>query len=91
MKLKIADYEVEIKARHECRSLANDRDTMALLNLISLWAREAAEREKADGYPLTAKQSHEAAENIYDALADKGYYKLRQTFEREGVGDVEMP
>lgn len=96
MKLKIAEYEVEINARYEYRSQANDEDTMDLLNKISLWAGEAAEKEMAGGFPVTASRTREAAANIYDELAAKGYYtrrllQLQQTSSREGDGDVEMP
>lgn len=92
MKLKIADYEVEIKARDELlREKANDNDTLAFLCVVANWAWSAAAEAAADGFEATADCNRKAANDIHNFLESSGYLKGLPGFAKEGVGDVEMP
>lgn len=91
MKLKIGDYEVEIKARYEmlCEK-ANDEDTLAFLCTVANWAWSADAEARADGFEATADYNRKAANDIHNFLESKGYVKGLQVSAKEGVGDVEM-
>ena len=76
MKVIIDNCEVEIRAKNLLlgRERMNRRDTEAIVNLISLWAREAAASFADEGYDALAKRALSAADATYDALDKRGCY-----------------
>lgn len=80
MKIKFGDYEIDIKARYTRAGDAtmNKSDTMAVLNLISTWAYEAADNMERMSCDAIAKTARQTARDIYDQLDAKGYYDTRK-------------
>ena len=74
MKITINGYEVEIKAKYKASDKMNQRDTMAVLNQISIWAGESKYRFIQNGCVHLAEIAGEAHNAIYDALDAKGYF-----------------
>lgn len=79
MTITIGGYEVEIKAKYTANgqidSRMNKADTMDVLSLISIWAREAGYRYDALGMQTFKKGARAAADSIYEELDKAGYYK----------------
>lgn len=75
MKITINDYEIEIKARKPLGGKFNKKDTMDLLNLISLYASEAARQWDAEGADALAEMAQDDSDMIYKALDANGLYK----------------
>lgn len=75
MKLKIGDYEVTISARSQYCKKGSEFDTMALLNLISIWTQEAAIRYGHLNCPAIAKEAKKIGDDIHKELEKRGYYK----------------
>lgn len=75
MTIMIDGFEVEIKARGFGKERYNKADTMYLLNTISLWAGEAAEKWSREGSEAIAKDARHNSNAIYKFLEGKGLYK----------------
>ena len=78
MKLNIADYEVEIRAKFtgggRIKNVKyNKDDTQALLNYLCILAGEAARRYEACGSGLS-RGAYKTMDDIYDALNADNYY-----------------
>ena len=76
MTISINGYTVDIKAKYgECTDRRmNKQDTMSVLNLISIWASEAAHQMDRNGCHGIAKSARDAGHDIYLLLDSKGYY-----------------
>lgn len=70
MTLTIEDYKVEISAY----GFDDEEATKAFLNMLSVELHEAASWNSLDGYRATAKAIQKQSDDIYDALAETGYY-----------------
>ena len=79
MKIQFGHYEIDIKARYTKAGdyKMNKADAMAVLNLISSWAYEAADRNDQLGCHAIAKTARETARELYDQLDAKGYYERK--------------
>ena len=76
MKIKIEDYEVNIKARDTIiSSRANVDDTRRLLNTISLALKIASEREHDRCNFAIANEFDRLSTDIFKALEGQGYYE----------------
>lgn len=73
MKLKIGNYDVEIKAKNRIVSESEDEDTMYLLNDIAMWACEGAKYNRDRGYTHTSKDYKERWREIVDFLIGEGF------------------
>lgn len=73
MKLTFDGFEVEIKAKRG-GSRANKKDTMDMLNRISIWASMASKMYESQGYPANAEAAEKAADEIFYALKAAGCY-----------------
>ena len=74
MKLTINGYEVEIKVKSKWNKRTNKADTMAFLNMVSIWAGEAAMynvHKFGTGYGNTENR---ASDDIYNFLDANGCY-----------------
>lgn len=79
MKVMIEGYEVEIKAKYTSDGKIeggkmNKDDTMAVLNLLSIWAYEAAAKYDLTGCYALSKGARKTASDIYDLLESKNYF-----------------
>lgn len=74
MKIQINGYEVEIKAKWENAKRFNKADTMLVLNLISIYAAEAAARYETLGTDTLQRMARQVQDNIYATLEANGYY-----------------
>lgn len=76
MKLKIDSYEVEIKARNlnTQKEKMNQEDAMSFLVQLSLWAFEASESYRRDGYNALEKSAMNASKEIHEVLEEEGYF-----------------
>lgn len=76
MTISIDGYTIDIKAKYGASAdrRMNKHDTMSVLNLISIWASEAARKMDRDGCHSIAKSARDAGNNIYLLLDSKGYY-----------------
>ena len=74
MTVMIDGYEVEIKAKGETAEKFNKADTMAVLNLISIYAAEASNRYETIGMNALQRNAKEAHNNIFEKLDSMGYY-----------------
>lgn len=73
MKLKIGNYDVEIKAKNRIVSESEDEDTMYLLNDIAMWACEGAKYNRDKGYMQISKDYKERWGEIVDFLIGEGF------------------
>ena len=74
MKITINGYEVEIKAKYKASDRMNQKDTMAVLNQISICAGESKYRFQQSGCNRLAETAGEAQHTIFDALDARGYF-----------------
>ena len=74
MKVMINGYEVEIKAKGEFAERFNKEDTKAVLNLLSIYASEAANRYEEIEMNALKRIAKEAHKSIFEALDKTGYY-----------------
>lgn len=76
MTININGYTVEIKAKNANVEGArmNKEDTLAVINLLSSWAFEAADRLDFLGMQAINKVAREAAHAMYDVCDKAGYY-----------------
>lgn len=74
MKLKIAEWEVEIKAHNEFSQRHNKYDVMSLLNEISLICDYASQYMKQDGCESISRRYYNIGDDIYRALKENGAY-----------------
>lgn len=75
MTLKIADYEITVSAKHSFESRKSAKTTESFLNLLSIYAREAADRFKSLNCPAIAREADRIASDIFDALDARGVYE----------------
>lgn len=75
MTIEFDNYKVEIKAKARYEEKANKQDTMNLLNVISIWAYEAANEYDRKGAHGLANRARKVSREIYKVLDSKGYYK----------------
>ena len=75
MKIKINEYEIEIKAKHMYSDKACTDDVMSFLNTICMYAGESATWYDKIGMDALAKRARNFHNDIYDALDSKGYFK----------------
>ena len=75
MTIQIGYYEVEIKAKQTPYTARfNKDDTMRLLNMLSIYASEAAENMSNHGSIALAEQANEISDQIYNVLKENGAY-----------------
>ena len=74
MTVKINGYEVEIKAKGETATRFNKADTMFIMNLIAIYAAEAANRYEGIGVNALQRVAKEAHREIFEKLDSMGYY-----------------
>lgn len=75
MKLRIAGYEVEVKARNlSISDRTNKADTMHLLNLLSIYAKEASYKYGLEGCHGLEAEANQVSETIYELLKENGLY-----------------
>ena len=76
MTISINGYTVDIKAKYgaSADTRMNKQDTMSILNLVSIWASEAANQMDRNGCHSIAKSARNAGHDIYQLLDSKGYY-----------------
>lgn len=76
MKIKVNDYEIEIKAK---RPIWNENynlfDTMQFMNMASIAFQALADKWKVEGREYSAKEFEKASWDIYAALKAVGAYK----------------
>lgn len=75
MKLKIGCYEVEVFARELGNENQNEKDTLHFLNNVSIWASEAADLNRLQGYNGIAHSYEVSSGDIFKALKEKGLYR----------------
>ena len=77
MKLKVGDYEIEIKAKHKItgRGRNNIADTISILNELSLACDAAAKSYTASGYEYMGNSMKKMSNDIYEALIKVGAYR----------------
>ena len=75
MKLMIGEYEVEIEARHLCRTGFSEEGTLRFLSevMIAMYAEERLAKE--DGLPYTSKFFSQMCIDIGNALEAQGFYE----------------
>lgn len=74
MTVMINGYEVEIKAKGETATKYNKQDTMAILNLLSIYSAETANRYEQLGMNALQRIAKDAHKNIFAKLDSMGYY-----------------
>ncbi len=76
MTFSIDGYTVDIKAKFgkSADKRMNKRDAMAIMNLICIWAGEAANQFDSTGCPALARQARKANDDIYNLLDANGLY-----------------
>ena len=75
MKLRIENYEIEIKARDiRDKERMNKEDTGLFLSIISRICYKAEYAYKENNLNGLAKQASKIAEDIFDALNKEGYF-----------------
>lgn len=72
MKLTIGQFEVNITAKN---AVTEKTATDAFLNELSLALMYAARWEEAQDMPAIARATQKEADDVYDFLDAKGYYK----------------
>lgn len=75
MKIVVGDYEVEITAKNKTAS--DEHDTEYFLNLVSIWASEAAQFNKKlfrDKDNALAVAYERASHEIFTQLLETGFY-----------------
>ena len=76
MKIKIGEFEVEIKAKGiVSREKYNEEDTQFFLNELSVVYQDAATFEDGQGYQAHARNYNTKSMNIYKKLCELGAYK----------------
>ena len=75
MKIIIDGYEVEINAKSTGKKQYNKSDTMYLLNMLSILAREAYHSYDYTGCTNFAHKARDVADKIYKLLDENGLYK----------------
>lgn len=74
MKLTIDKFEVEIKAKGVFGDRYNKKDTVALLNKISLLASKAADYYSETKFDALQGEANDISEEIYNFLDSTGAY-----------------
>lgn len=74
MKLTIDNLEVEIKAKGIYGDRFNKKDTIVLLNKISLLASKAADYYSETKFDALQKEANDISDEIYDFLDSIGAY-----------------
>lgn len=74
MKLTVANYEIEIKAKKTWESRNNEQALMFFLNQVSLAFLEASERMEEKGMGALSEDYKEKWRDIYKAIEAKGFF-----------------
>ena len=72
MKLSIGEFEINISAKN---AVTGKTATNAFLNELTIAFMYAARWEEAQDMPAIARGTQKEADDIYDFLDAKGYYK----------------
>lgn len=77
MKLRVGEYDIEIKAKHRytSRGRNNISDAIGILNTFSLALSLAAKQYKAQGYNKLSDNMKNMADDIYESLDKVGAYR----------------
>ena len=77
MKLRVGNYEIEIKAKdiNTGRGRNNISDTINILNELSIACDMAAKSYQAAGYVHMAESMRKNGSDIYEALVKVGAYR----------------
>lgn len=74
MKLNINGYEVDIKVKDKYSDRANKDDAMAFLNTLAIWAAEARDHYRKEGFGGLADVANIWQKDINTALDNKGFF-----------------
>lgn len=78
MKLRIGEYEVDIKVKHsKCGGKANKADTMYFLNDLVCICADSARLNRMLGTHSIADESEKYHDDIYNYLKAKGLYDIK--------------
>ena len=76
MKIKVNDYEIEIKAKRPIwNANYNLSDTIQFMNMTSIAFQALADEWNAEGREYSAKEFEKISWDIYAALKAAGAYK----------------
>lgn len=73
--VSISTWNVEVKARAPYSEKANKKDTMYMLNHLSLLAIKASEKYEQEGFAALAEEAYETSNEIHQLLTELGFYK----------------
>lgn len=73
MKVKILDYEIEVKAKGYGSNRFNKQDTLAFLCALNVELSQAEDKERESGYTAWADVTGKSFDNI-DALLKENHY-----------------
>lgn len=76
MTIKFQDMVIEIKAKHEGGRF-NNKDTMRMINYLSILADKAADAYEKRGRDALSEDAREFAETTYDLLLENGFYSSK--------------
>ena len=75
MKLRIDNYEIDIKVKGLCNETRNNKeDAMYFMNLIALFASGAEENYRNNGAVALAEQAEKCSNEIHEQLKAMGCY-----------------
>lgn len=74
MKLTVANYEIEIKAKQTWENRNNEQALMYFLNQVSLAFLEASEHMEEHGKDALAEDYKEKWRDIYKAIEARGFF-----------------
>lgn len=78
MKIKIGEFEVEVKAKGIVSSEKyNERDTQFFLNELSVVYREAAMFQEGQGRQAIARNYNTKSKDLYTKLLEMGVYNKK--------------
>ena len=73
MKVKICDYEVEVKAKGYDSTRFNKQDTMSFLCALCVELIEAKDKELESGYTAWADATDRSIDSIHTVLEENHY------------------
>ena len=74
MKLKIENFEIEIKAKSKNSNRFNKEDTLKVLNMLAIAFYNSRQRNEFEGYEALAKRDYENSIIINDFLDSNGFF-----------------
>lgn len=74
MRAVINQSVVELRAKKPAEERFTKRETMAIMNYLSIVFDKAAEKFEEEGRKASAMGCRENADNLYEKLDDMGYY-----------------